>query len=733
MSATALTHDLPALLQRHFGYSTFRPLQEDIVRHVTSGNDALVVMPTGSGKSLCFQLPALCLGGVTLVISPLIALMKDQVDGLQADGIAAAYLNSTQTAGDQAAVRAMLQQGETRLLYIAPERIAVPGFLDFLRSLSLRLIAVDEAHCISEWGHEFRPDYRNLTLLRQTFPDVPCIALTATATPKVRDDIRAQLALPEAKLFLSSFNRENLTYHVYPKQRSFDRLILALKKPERLPAIVYCFSRKDTDALALDLKAEGFSCRAYHAGLPPETRKNAQDQFMRDEVQIIVATIAFGMGIDKPDVRTVVHMDLPKTVEGYYQETGRAGRDGLRSDCLLFFSFGDKRKHEYFIDQLTDRAAQEASREKLKHMLTYGELRTCRRAFLLRYFGEDTSTETCTACDCCLQTVEEFDATEIAGKILSAVIRTGERFGMAHISDVLLGKNLERIRELGHNQLTVYGIVKDYDDKQLKDITTSLVAKGFLQKADGQYHTLSVTEAGRVFLTDKGSVRLRKPQENLDMAERGTADELAFDRRLFEELRSLRRSIALEMNVAAFVVFGDRTLREMAAYIPLSDTSLLRIYGISGKKLDRFGQRFLEVIRAFALKNGLQEKPASGFNAEPRTRQRERRVTRAGSTYDETRRLVEQKLPLEEIARQRGLAVETIIQHIESCVAAGMPLDIAYLKPPSDVFDSISEVLQKQETTALAPVFYFFKEKHSYGLLRLVRAIMAREAAARDS
>ena len=607
--ALALSHDLPALLQKHFGYSAFRPLQEDIINTVLTGGDALVVMPTGSGKSLCFQLPALCLDGMTLVISPLISLMKDQVDGLRADGVSAAFLNSSQSTAEQAAVKIAVQRGEVRLLYIAPERLSAEGFPSFLSSLNVRLIAIDEAHCISEWGHEFRPDYRMLTLLRATLPHIPCIALTATATPKVREDIQEQLNLGSARVFLSSFNRENLTYHVYPKARSFERLLLILRKSGRLPAIIYCFSRRDTEGLALDLTAEGFSCLPYHAGLEPQVRRETQEKFMRDEIDIVTATIAFGMGIDKPDVRTVVHMDLPKNIEGYYQETGRAGRDGLPSDCILFHSYGDKFKQEYFIDQMQDPDQQKTARQKLDLMLRYGESESCRRAYLLRYFGEKYDALSCNGCDRCLQSGTMFDATEVAQKILSAVIRTGERFGAAHITAVLCGKNSERISALGHCDLPVFGCVADYDERQLREIIISLIASGHLKKAQGQYPTLSVTDIGREFLKTKKPLRLRAPEEKMDIAQRKQDEkELPFDPALFEELRTLRRAIAEEQGIAAFVVFGDRTLREMATYFPQRPESFHRIYGVSQRKQEQYGTRFLAVIQRFALSRGVAER-----------------------------------------------------------------------------------------------------------------------------
>ncbi len=686
-------------------------------------------MPTGSGKSLCFQLPALCMDGITLVISPLIALMKDQVDSLCANGIAAAFLNSSQSAAEQATVRNEIVNGNVRLLYIAPERLAVEGFLSFLSAIKVKLIAIDEAHCISEWGHEFRPDYRNLTILRDTFPTVPVIALTATATPKVREDIREQLSLHDAPLFLSSFNRPNLTYQVYPKKRAFDRLLLLFRDKKRLPAIVYCFSRKGTESLAADLNAEGFKALPYHAGLDAEVRKKTQDSFMLGDIDIITATTAFGMGIDKPDVRTVVHFDLPKNIESYYQETGRAGRDGLGSDCVLFFSYGDKIKQEFFIDEIQDKAQQKVMRQKLAQMLRYGEIETCRRAYLLRYFDEKDVAETCNGCDCCLDQGEVFDATIVTQKILCAVIKTGERFGAAHVCDVLCGKTSERMRNLKHDQLSVFGAVTDFDIGQLHDIVQSLLQKNLLAKADGQYPTLSVPEAGRMFLKEKSTLKLRKPRESSVFTKRAKNDEdIAFNEELFEELRALRRKIAEKDGVAAFVVFGDRSLREMAAYFPKKAESFRKMYGVSDKKAEQYGSEFLPIIQRFASVHGLEEKPIPQRQGKS-IFHRIGNILSTNSTYEGTRQLVLKKIPLAEMAAQRNLKEGTIVAHVEAILEAGTVLDIEYLKPEAAIFNEIAAVFKIHDgSTALSPIFGHFEGKYSYDTIRLVRMFLKSSA-----
>ena len=509
---TLLMHNL---LKKHFGYDNFLPLQEEIIACILKRRDALVIMPTGGGKSLCYQLPALQFEGLTLVISPLIALMKDQVDALKANGIAAAFINSALSYADLRRVQTQAQRGDLRILYIAPERLALPNFQNFLSRLEISLVAIDEAHCISEWGRDFRPDYRALGDLRRSLPHVPFIALTATATERVRREIVTNLGLNEPQIFIASFDRPNLNYTVRPKRNTFGALLNLLEKNRGESAIIYCFSRKDTESLAANLSDECFDALPYHAGLEAEVRSKTQEKFIRDEIPIIVATIAFGMGIDKSDIRLIVHCDLPKSLEGYYQETGRAGRDGLPSDCVLFYSYGDKIKQDFFIDQIEDATERQNSQEKLAQIIAFCKLQTCRRKYLLRYFGQNWDSENCGGCDVCLATKETFDATIIAQKVLSAVIRTGERFGMGHVNQVLRGANTRRVRELGHDRLSVYGIVDDFSNDELKEITELLIDKGLLFQKGREYPTLGMTEAGRYFLKNREQLTLtrRKREE----------------------------------------------------------------------------------------------------------------------------------------------------------------------------------------------------------------------------
>ena len=575
-----------AILKSHFGYDNFLPLQEEIIGNVLARRDSLVLMPTGGGKSLCYQLPALVLAGLTLVISPLIALMKDQVDALNANGIPARFINSSLPAAEIEQVQQQARQGRVKILYVAPERLAFDGFRHFLRGLDLSLIAIDEAHCISEWGHEFRPEYRNLRQLRQDFPATPVIALTATATERVRDDIIHQIDLQQGQVFLSSFNRASLNYSVHPKESPWGLLLGLLQQHRNQSTIIYCFSRRETEELAEDLNARGLSARPYHAGLDGEIRSKTQEDFIRDRVPIIVATIAFGMGIDKPDIRLIVHYSLPKSLEGYYQETGRAGRDGLPSECILFYSYADKAKQDYFIDRMEDAAEQRNTRQKLAQMVEYARLPTCRRRFILEYFGERWPEENCGSCDVCLASEEEFDSTEIAQKVLSTVIRTGQRFGANHIAQVLTGSREKRILELGHDQLSVYGIAKDFGRNELREIIGHLQARGLLARNEGEFPTLAVTPVGRQFLQQRQNLTLPRPRQaaaedspegraGRNGSTRVSAGVSAaaltdYDEAMFEELRALRKRLADAQDVPTFVIFGDVSLRHMAALFPQS-------------------------------------------------------------------------------------------------------------------------------------------------------------------
>ena len=725
------------LLKTYFGYDEFRPLQEEIISNVMQGKDSFVLMPTGGGKSLCYQLPALKFEGLTLVISPLIALMKDQVDALKTNGIAAEYINSSLHPAEIQEIQERVKQGKVKILYVAPERLALGNFQNFLKTANIKLIAVDEAHCISEWGHDFRPDYRNLKLFKNQFPDVPIIALTATATPKVREDIIKQLSLNISKPFVSSFDRENLTMIVTRKKRAFDKLLKLIQKHKNEPVIIYCFSRKDTENVALDLQAEGFNALPYHAGLNAETRKKNQELFIKDEVNIIVATIAFGMGIDKPDIRLIVHYTFPKTIEGYYQEIGRAGRDGLPSECVLFYSYGDARKHEFFIDQMEDVIEQQKCREKLNQVIQYCETIICRRKYVLKYFGEeyifsDDNKNGCESCDICLNPNSLFDATEITQKILSGVIRTGNRFGRNYVADVLLGKNSPQIIDNQHNNLSVFGIVHDFKKDEINYLMKASISLGFLKVELGRYPTVSVAQKGIQFLKQKESLELPKMREDKeDQEESGSWRKIEYDLDLFEKLRILRKQIADENSVPPFMIFSDVSLQKMAHYFPIDQNNFSKIQGVGTKKLERFSKKFLNVINNYIQENNLQplEIPnrrdgdlshlSHGKDAINQDAINQDAINRVSTRYKQTKEMLLRKLPIAEIAEKQGLKYGTIVVHIEKLISSEEEINIDYLKPSQERLEEIKKAFEECGDERLKPVFEFLDEEYSYDEIRL--------------
>ena len=705
-------------LKAYFGFDRFLPLQEEIIAKVLDKRDTLVLMPTGGGKSLCYQLPALRFKGLTLVVSPLIALMKDQVDGLRANGVPAGLLNSTLAQEEATLVQDQARQGKIKILYVAPERLALPGFQRFLQSLDVSLIAIDEAHCISEWGHDFRPDYRNLKGLRKDFPGVPVIALTATATKPVREDIVNQLGLAEPEIFISSFNRPNLTYTIQPKTEPLGSLLHLLEKHQGGSAIIYRFSRKLTEETALELSERGFSALPYHAGLERDLRRETQEKFIRDQVQIVVATIAFGMGIDKPDVRLVVHYDLPKTVEGYYQETGRAGRDGLPSDCVLFYSYGDRSKQEYFISQIEDDEEQDKARTKLDQILALCDLQTCRRAYLMEYLGESWPKTDCGGCDICLLPREEFDATEIAQKILSAAIRTGERFGVNYLVDVLRGAANKAVRIRGHHELPVFGISKGIDADELKEMVRSLVTNGLLAQRGSGYPTLVVSAQGRKFLNSREKLSLTRPKQAAPVlqATSGPDRETAYDTRLFDELAALRLEIATDREVPAYQIFGNKSLQQMAFHMPRNEAEFSRISGVGDAKLRDFSERFLKVINEYMQANGqsaaVEQVPVNA----PK-----KRIRGISMSIRETVDLISQNRSLDEVAEQRGISETTIRSHLERFVQEGGKIDLDHLMP-SDVRRSRIEAAFKEMGEArLTPVRDALGDDYTWEELAVVR------------
>ena len=589
-------------LKHYFGYDTFRPLQREICQSTLAGKDVLALLPTGGGKSLCYQLPALLESGLTLVISPLIALMKDQVDGLSANGIPSTFLNSSLDARTASERMDALDRGEYRLLYVAPERIALGGFLEGLDRWNVRRIAVDEAHCVSEWGHDFRPEYRRIAVLRQHFPNVPMLALTATATDRVRVDIERFLALRSPLRYVGSFNRPNLRYSVYEKHDAWKQLLSFCTVRSSESGIVYTQSRASAEDLAAKLSANGIAALPYHAGLLPSRRSKNQELFIRDEVRVMCATIAFGMGIDKPNVRYVVHYDLPKNVEGYYQETGRAGRDGLASDCALFFSGGDAAKQRHFIRQIADPDERDQADRLLRKMLDFAATPNCRRGFLLRYFGEEPVGEECGNCDNCITPPDRMDGTIGAQKVLSCLYRvrahSGFSTGANHIVDILLGTETEKVLSRGHDTLSTFGIGKEHTKAEWLALVSELLRLGYVEQ-EPEHRTLLLTDEGMRALKEGRTLEFAKPRAVASKKGRKGKSSATLDSgddSLFEVLRRLRKSLADEAGVPPYVVFSDATLREMARVKPRTQSAFREISGVGDVKLERYGETFVAEI-----------------------------------------------------------------------------------------------------------------------------------------
>ena len=605
-----------SILKDVFGFEKFWPLQERIIVHLLQKKDALVVMPTGGGKSLCYQIPGMLFDGLTIVVSPLISLMKDQVDQLKEYGVPALFLNSTLSAAEYRENVAKLRGGQIKLLYLAPEALLAPRTLALLKDLKVDCLAVDEAHCISQWGHDFRPEYRQLAEVRAAFPDACCVALTATATPRVREDICQCLKIDNQSVFVGSFNRPNLFLEVVPKEKPLDRILDILEWYSNESGIIYCATRRQTEEIHVALDQRGYAVRPYHAGLTEEERTENQELFRRDDVRIIVATIAFGMGINKPNVRFVIHYDLPGSIENYYQEIGRAGRDGLKSHCLLLFSYGDLHKIRYFIAQKTEEE-QRVANILLSQLLGFAETDLCRRVPLLHYFGETEVAERCGMCDNCRDGNEGkslVDLTIPTQMFLSCVKRTGEMFGAAHIIDVLRGSAAQKVLKFGHEVLSTYGIGKDYTTNQWRHLSRQLIQKGLLLYRY-EHGSLKLTPKAWDILRGKEPFlgRLDEPRKEQgkkpSTAQGAQTDEMAaFDSELFEALRKKRKALANEANLPPYAIFHDRTLREMACVRPHSREELLAIHGVGQRQMEKYADAFLEIIQVHRQTHPISER-----------------------------------------------------------------------------------------------------------------------------
>ncbi|MEK8098547.1 ATP-dependent DNA helicase RecQ [Morganella morganii] len=600
MSTAEVINTLPdadAILRQVFGYQQFRAGQSDIIDTVTGGRDCLVVMPTGGGKSLCYQIPALMLPGLTVVVSPLISLMKDQVDQLRLLGVEAGYLNSAQTAQEQQKVLEGCHNNRIKLLYVAPERLLMSSFIRQLQQWQPSLLAVDEAHCISQWGHDFRPEYCAIGELRQHLPGVPVIALTATADNTTRSDICSRLRLSDPLIHISSFDRPNIRYTLVEKYKAFDQLWMFVRGQKGQCGIIYCNSRNKVEDVAARLQKRGLSVAAYHAGLDNSQREWVQDAFLKDNLQVVVATVAFGMGINKSNVRFVAHFDIPRNIESYYQETGRAGRDGVSAEAVLFYDPADMAWLRRCLDEKPARPQKDIEQHKLNAMGAFAQAQTCRRLVLLNYFGENRQTP-CGNCDICLDPPKQYDGLVEAQQALSCIYRAGQRFGLGYIVDVLRGSNNQRIREYGHDKLAVYGIGKDKSQEHWVSVLRQLIHLGLITQNIANYSALQLTESARPVLRGEVPLQLAVPRiQNIKPRQTARSYGGNYDKKLFAKLRKLRKSIADEENIPPFVVFNDATLIEMAEQCPVRANDLLLINGVGERKLERFGDAFMALIR----------------------------------------------------------------------------------------------------------------------------------------
>lgn len=689
-------------LKEYFGYEKFRPLQKKIVDSIFAGKDNLVIMPTGGGKSICYQLPALLLPEITLVISPLIALMKDQVDGLTANGVPAAFLNSSQEEADQQVIFQQIEKKKLKLLYVAPESLQI---IDrFLGDGKISLIAIDEAHCISSWGHDFRPAYTQLGYLKNRFPDTPLIALTATADKATRKDICTQLNIPKAKKHIASFDRKNLSLEVRPGTKRFEQILGFLEARKDESGIIYCLSRKNTEEVAAKLKAGGFKAKAYHAGLNHSERIKIQEDFINDRSKIICATIAFGMGIDKSNIRWVIHYNMPKNLEGYYQEIGRAGRDGLASETLLFHSYADVVQLQKFAANSKNEDVQLA---KLDRMKQYSEAFTCRRKILLNYFGE-LKQEDCGNCDICKNPPLFFDGTVIAQKVLSCIYRLKGREPITVVIDVLRGSKNEAVLEKGYENIKTYGAGREISWRDWQQYIIQLINTGYIEIAFHKNNQLHLTTLAKNVLFEGEKVQLAKIPEEKEINEveqktSGKKDSL------FEKLKQLRLILAQEEGIPAYLIFNDATLKEMEKERPMTDEDFIRINGVGKKKMQDYGYKFIKEIIAFT-----KEKPT-------------KKKVKKGNTHKITQDLYNEGLSVDEIAEKRELAPATIFSHLSKLYEEGENINMHQFISKDDLEAVKKAKIELKDPNALKPYFEHFREAIDYKKIRLALAIIERE------
>lgn len=701
-------------LQHYFGYSQFRLNQQTIIEAVLDGKDVMAIMPTGGGKSICYQLPAVLLPGITIVISPLIALMKDQVDSLQANGIPAAYLNSSQAPQEQQQVIQQALNGTLKLLYIAPERIPnnSSSFFDFLRGIKPSLFAIDEAHCISSWGHDFRPEYLKLAILKETFPHLPVIALTASADDLTRNDILGKLALHNPQVFISSFNRPNISYYIRKKKDALGQIQKYLSQHADDCGIIYTLSRASTEGVAGKLRDMGYAAAHYHAGMDSHSRNRVQEQFQRDEVKIIVATIAFGMGIDKSNVRFVIHYDVPKNIEGYYQETGRAGRDGLHSDAILFYSTGDIMKLKGFTAVEGNPQQTAIARKKLEQMQEFCESESCRRQYLLQYFGE-AAPAYCGSCDYCLSSLEEKDVTIDAQKLLSAIVRTGEHTDAAYITDFLRATGANKIQP-AHKELKTYGIGKSLKKEEWQWLIKQMLQNHMID-VDQQHGILKLNDKSRSILKGETAVKLVMKKE-LPLVQE---DEVAYEKELMRTLRAIRQELADMQHVPGYTIVADSTLVDMATYLPLKPDELLRISGFGDYKVGRYGTAFLNAIKEYCTVRNLQSRMELVKTKRERATAPKEKKTQ--NTQQVTLQLFHDGNSITEIAELRNMSTSTIEGHLATFVESG-ELSITRFVEKDRLAHILKIIKQSGQTAALKPIKDLLGEEYAYGEIRLALA-----------
>lgn len=691
------------LLESHFGYSSFRNGQERAIQSVLAGENTICVMPTGGGKSICYQIPALVLPGTTIVISPLISLMKDQVDALVQVGIPATFINSSLSYNEANERIREAKQGMYKLLYIAPERLESREFIEDLKQIDIPMVAVDEAHCISQWGHDFRPSYRHIQQMVRSLPQKPnVIALTATATPRVREDICETLDIDEENSIITGFERENLSFAVIKGQDRLPFIRDYLKKNEKEAGIIYAATRKNVDQLYERLKKENINVARYHAGMGDAERIREQDRFLKDEASVMVATSAFGMGIDKSNIRYVLHFQLPKNMESYYQEAGRAGRDGLESECILLYSSQDVQVQRFLIDQSSDRTRIHAELEKLQQMVDYCHTENCLQEFILKYFGE-TETESCGRCGNCLDSRSSIDVTKEAQMVMSCVIRMGQRFGKTLTAQVLTGSRNKKVTEMGFHKLTTYGIMKEKGSKEVSDFIEFLISQELIAIEQGQFPTLYVSQKGKDVLLGKNNVHRRETVK---------VREISKDDPLFETLREVRRAIAETENVPPFVIFSDAALKDMCAKLPKTNQEFLTVSGVGEHKLQKYGLDFIQAIRAFCETHP-DRLPELGTAPSPKKAAKKA----IGDSHLETLQLHQQNLTINEIAEKRELAMSTVENHLIQCAQQGMEVDFTRLIP-TEYIQLLEKAVEEVGRDRLKPIKEQLPEEVSYFMIK---------------